>query len=252
MFDQIQSPYGKIFYLLQKLCNEKLITPSQKGYLKDLIIEGNDLVLPLLMNITDPDFTNRVTTPTKSWEINEIETFLMNLLLLSSSQHLNHDNDNPQQGLPRFQTNTSVRPSSNSKSFQFGSKFVTNQDLNILNNVNQMKDDSIVEFSMNSESKLLMNSKFCKNSMEMEMSQSLIKSEDTQVEPQAKAKVEAKAEESEEDDEEDENEEYEEGGFNDYYKNIEDEYNLPSIKDLSRMESNQIFMTRSSVKPKHT
>ena len=40
-----------------------------------------------------------------------------------------------------------------------------------------------------------------------------------------------------------------EGSFNYFYKNIDNEFSLPSIKDLSRIQSSQNFLARS-LKPK--
>ena len=236
MFSNIQSPYGKIFFTLVELCKEKTITSGQKGYLKDLLIAENQVILPLIQTLTASKNLSKEKSTDNSTEQKAIESFLLKILTVPSPMPARTNSiDNPQQGLSRFQTNQSIK-SSHSKSFSLisGARFRTNQELD---NFSQIKDDSVIEYSMISEeAKLLMNkSRFSKNSMEM--SRSLLKDEKG-IEP------EADEEDNEEDNEEDEDE-YQEGGFNDYYKNIEDEYDLPPINDLSRMESNQVFMRTS-------
>lgn len=234
MFSNIQSPYGKIFFILAELCKEKIITSGQKGYLKDLLISENQVIAPLIQTLTDPGNLPQAKSPANSTEQKAIESFLLKILIVPSPKPARTNSiDNPQQGLSRYQTNQSIK-SNHSKSFSLlsGSRFRTNQELD---NISQIKDDSVIEYSMISEeAKLIMNkSRFSKNSMEM--SRSLLR--DDKNTPEAD-------EEDNEEDEEDEDE-YQEGGFNDYYKNIEDEYDLPPINDLERMESNQVFMRTS-------
>lgn len=103
-------------------------------------------------------------------------------------------------------------------------------------NSKEMIDDSIIENSVISvEAKLID-----------------IKRKDMEASIQS-MKSSFKGNELKEDKEEEEEDEemQEEGSFKDYYQIIGEEYNLPALNELSRIESSQIFMTRSSAKQKN-
>lgn len=233
MFSELTSAYAKLFFLLAKLCDERSITPGQKGYIKDLIIEENSILSPLFPLMAGHSSSKRPSTPTKSSEIREIEAFLLNLLVVPSPKAQN-TTDNPQQGLSRLQTH----PFIHSRSFDLNDRpLQTSPDSN---RIGQMKDDSVMEYSaFSGEARLLKNkTKFSKSGDSMEMSNGLPTWRDDSYDG-------CEEEEIDEDD-------FREGGFNDYYANIKDEFNLPSIKEISRMGSNQVFVNRTSCRTKQT
>ncbi|CAD8070743.1 unnamed protein product [Paramecium primaurelia] len=48
-YEQLDSPYAKVFFILQQLVKAELITHSEKDHIKDLIIQNDQSILNLIV-----------------------------------------------------------------------------------------------------------------------------------------------------------------------------------------------------------
>ncbi|CAD8069067.1 unnamed protein product [Paramecium primaurelia] len=48
-YEQLDSPYAKVFFILQQLLKAELITQTEKEYIKDLIIQNDQSILNLIV-----------------------------------------------------------------------------------------------------------------------------------------------------------------------------------------------------------
>ncbi|CAD8170542.1 unnamed protein product [Paramecium pentaurelia] len=48
-YEQLDSPYAKVFFILQQLMKAELITQSEKDHIKDLIIQNDQSILNLIV-----------------------------------------------------------------------------------------------------------------------------------------------------------------------------------------------------------
>lgn len=258
MFSLIKSPYGKLFFTVQSLEKENLITPTEKGLLKDLIINESEKISPILKSLSTNEFNNNVD----SFEINEkeVSNFLLTLIKEQQKPEKSQENNeiitnNAVNLIRNNSKNTILKPNSQSftetkrkkskiieetsKNFSTFSNFKQNTRGNIRDSsyMYALNDDSIIEYSPNSkkheEIQMRKNySMYSSSHNSQSMNSSIIQSSVINS------------------NNENEEESLEEGTFRDYYKNFKEEFNLPSLHELSRIDSSQVFMARSSVKMK--
>ena len=220
MINLIKSPYGKVFYIIQQMAKENVITIPQKGLLKDLLIQEDETTIPMIKFIREEDQEQEDSNASSK----KIELFLLNILEGPPKSQSNHA---AQQEISRIHSVLNIR--SRSHSWSFNGKKATGRTIKDYDCTNNLKDDSVIEYSvLSEEANLLKRTQSKKNEMTNSLNHSL------------------NLKDSEGSHEEEDNE-FEDGSFNDYYKNIKDEFNLPSIKDLQKMQSSEVFMTRSSM-----
>ena len=53
MFSLIRSPYGKLFFVIQEMAKDQLITSNHKDSLKDLLIQEHETILPLINSLLE-------------------------------------------------------------------------------------------------------------------------------------------------------------------------------------------------------
>lgn len=257
MFSLIKSPYGKLFFTVQSLEKDNLITTAEKGLLKDLIINENEKLSPILESLSVNASNNNADSLQTTEK--EVSSFLLSLITeenLQQKQETHQENnellgDNNPKLMRKNSKNADLKPNSKSltdtkqkkrqaleesgKNFATFSNLKTNTRGNLRDSscMYALNDDSIIEYSPNSkkheEIQMRKNySMYSCSDKSQSMKSSMVNSYN-----------------------ENENEEsLEEGTFKDYYKNFKDEFNLPSLHELSRIDSSQVFMARSSVKMK--